>query len=91
MLIARSDPGVARASEMNERRAPVAMHAFVPLKTDGGGANHGTAQSRRLRPAQPVQRLWKDQLALAKIAMVAGAANVAKSLLVSATLPHGRL
>jgi hypothetical protein len=32
--------------------------------------------------AQPVRWLWKDQLALGKIAVVAGAANVGKSLLV---------
>jgi hypothetical protein len=34
-------------------------------------------------PAQPVRWLWKDQLALGKIAVVAGAANVGKSLLVT--------
>ena len=33
--------------------------------------------------AQPVRWLWKDQLALGKIAVVAGAANVGKSLLVT--------
>jgi putative DNA primase/helicase len=33
--------------------------------------------------AQPVRWLWKDQLALGKIAGVAGAANVGKSLLVT--------
>jgi len=65
-----------------------AMHAFVPLNTDGG-ANHGTAQRRRVRPAQPVRRLWKDPLALAKIAMVAGTANVAKSLLATRAFRHG--
>ena len=31
--------------------------------------------------AQPVRWLWKDQLALGKIAVVAGAANVGKSML----------
>ena len=33
--------------------------------------------------AQPLRWLWKDQLALRKIAVVAGAANVGKSLLVT--------
>jgi len=33
--------------------------------------------------AQPVRWLWQDQLALGKIAVVAGAANVGKSLLVT--------
>ena len=34
--------------------------------------------------AQPVRWLWQEQLALGKIAVVAGAANVGKSLLVIA-------
>jgi len=34
-------------------------------------------------PAQPVRWLWEDQLALGKIAVVAGVANVGKSLLVT--------
>ena len=73
----------------------MAMDAFVPLTADGGRGNEGTGikpAGRTARPAlravvrmaaQPVRWLWKDQLALGTIAMVAGAANVGKSLLVT--------
>ena len=39
--------------------------------------------------AQPVRWLWKDQLALGKIAVVAGAGNVGKSLLVTGDFAAG--
>ena len=63
---------------------------------DGAGAKPSGGNSRPARPilravvrmaaevaAQPVRWLWEDQLALGKIAVVAGAANVGNSLLVT--------
>jgi len=63
---------------------------------DGAGAKPSGGNSRPARPilravvrmaaevaAQPVRWLWEGQLALGKIAVVAGAANVGKSLLVT--------
>jgi hypothetical protein len=63
---------------------------------DGAGAKTSGRTARPARPmlravvrmaaevaAQPVRWLWEDQLALGKIAVVAGAANVGKSLLVT--------
>ena len=63
---------------------------------DGAGAKPSGRTARPARPmlravvrmaaevaAQPVRWLWTDHLALGKIAVVAGAANVGKSLLVT--------
>ena len=60
---------------------------------DGAGAKPSGGNSQPARPilravvrmaaevaAQPVRWLWEEQLALGKIAVVAGAANVGKSL-----------
>ena len=65
-------------------------------RNDEAGAKPSGRTARPARPmlravvrmaaevaAQPVRWLWKDQLALGKIAVVAGAANVGKSLLVT--------
>jgi hypothetical protein len=63
---------------------------------DGAGAKTSGRTARPARPmlravvrmaaevaAQPVRWSWEEQLALGKIAVVAGAANVGKSLLVT--------
>jgi hypothetical protein len=70
------------------------------LGNDGTGAKPTGRAARPARPmlravvrmaaevaAQPVQWLWKDHLALGKIAVVAEAANVGKALLATGDFP----